>query len=66
MTKVQKTTMALLIAYAIWEVFVQLWAQDVQGAVIRVDLIIIYPILLVLISVWQNFVNKFLVDIMTK
>ena len=35
MTKVQKTTMALLIAYAIWEVFVQLWAQYVQGAVIR-------------------------------
>ena len=57
MTKTQKSTIALIIAYAVWEAFVQIWAQDVQGVIIRVDLIIIYPILLVLIliSTWQYF-----------
>jgi hypothetical protein len=57
MTKIQKTTIALIIVYTVWETSVQYWAKDETTAVIRVDLIIIYPILLVLIliSIWQYF-----------
>ena len=57
MTKIQKVTFWLMALYLVWEGFVQYWAKDETTAVIRVDLILIYPVLLVLvfISVWQYF-----------
>ncbi len=58
MTKFQKITLVLIIAYAIWEIFVQLWAVSVkEDNMIRVDLVIIYPILIIMIiiSVYQYF-----------
>ncbi|NOQ91110.1 MAG: hypothetical protein GQ552_00175 [Flavobacteriaceae bacterium] len=60
MTKLQITTILLIIAYFIWELFVWFWAKgqpESSGAIIRVDLIIIFPILLVLIivSIYQYF-----------
>jgi hypothetical protein len=58
-TKVQIATILLIFAYFIWELFVWFWArsEDINGAIIRVDLIIIYPILLIftLISIYQFF-----------
>jgi len=58
MTKFQKITIILIIAYAIWEIIVHLWASSTHvDNVIRVDLVIIYPILIImiLISVYQYF-----------
>ena len=57
MTKIQKTTLWLVALYLVWESSIQYWAKDETTAVIRVDLIMIYPILLVLvlISAWQYF-----------
>ena len=58
MTKVQKTTFILIIAYIIWEISVSIWSNSQPeggGAIIRVDLMIIYPVLIVLIilSIYQ-------------
>ena len=52
-TKIQIATLVLIVAYFIWEFSVWQWAKTAteQGAIIRVDLIIIYPILLVLIVI---------------
>ena len=57
MTKTQKVTLWLMALYLVWEASVQYWAKDETTAVIRVDLIMIYPVLLVLvlISAWQYF-----------
>jgi|LGVF01.1.fsa_nt_gb hypothetical protein len=57
MTKIQKTTSSLIILYFLWEISVWFWSKDVEGPIIRVDLIIIYPILIILIgiSTWQKF-----------
>ena len=60
MTKIQIATIFLIFAYFIWELFVWFWSKgqpEDGGSVIRVDLIIIYPILLVLIiiSIYQYF-----------
>jgi len=60
MTKVQIATIVLIIAYIIWEIAVRIWSKSQPeggGAVIRVDLIIIYPILIILIiiSLYQYF-----------
>ena len=60
MTKIQITTILLIIAYFIWELRVWFWSKsqpESGGAIIRVDLIIIYPILLLLIiiSIYQYF-----------
>lgn len=60
MTKFQVVTIFLIIAYFIWELFVWFWAKgqpEGGGAIIRVDLIIIYPILfvLIIISLYQYF-----------
>ncbi len=62
-TFIQKITLILIALYLIWELFVWFWAKSqptTSGAIIRVDLIIIYPILLLLIviSVFQYFKNK--------
>lgn len=51
LTKVQLFTILSLLAYAVWEVAVQVWAKGIEGPIIRVDLIFIYPILLVLVIV---------------
>lgn len=60
MTKLQISTILLIIAYFIWELFVWFWIKGQPkngGVIIRVDLIIIYPILLALIttSIYQYF-----------
>ena len=54
MTKIQKATLWLMALYLVWEASVQYWDE---GANIRIDLLLIYPILLVLvlISAWQYF-----------
>ncbi len=60
MTKIQITTILLIIAYFIWELFVWFWAKEQPeggGAIIRVDLIIIYPVLIVMIII--SLVQKF-------
>jgi len=58
MTKIQWTTVLACSAYLIWE-FVLLadWKSTTDGPLIRVDLIVVYPILLALLfaSVWQIF-----------
>jgi len=58
MTKIQIATIFLIIAYFIWELFVWFWANgqtENGGAIIRVDLMVIYPILMVfiIISIYQ-------------
>ncbi len=54
MTKIQKTTIALVIAYIIYEISLRIWDPEAN---IRVDLLIIYPILIVLIVI--SLVQKF-------
>lgn len=51
LTKVQLFTIFSLLAYAVWEVAVQVWAKGVEGPIIRVDLVFIYPILVVLVII---------------
>lgn len=59
-TKTQIVTIISLILYAIWEVYVATWAKTEAGPIIRIDLIIIFPILIVLIvlSLRQLFTRK--------
>lgn len=59
-TKIQLFTIIFLIAYAVWEVAVQIWARGVAGPIIRIDLIFIYPIsvLLVVLSIIQFIKRK--------
>jgi len=54
MTKIQKATLLLIALYLIWEATIQIWDKDSN---IRIDLLLIYPVLLVLIliSTWQYF-----------
>lgn len=49
-TKTQLITIIAFILYAIWEFYVAKWAETQIGAIIRVDLLIIYPILILLIA----------------
>ena len=62
-SKTQITTLFLTAAYLVWEFFVWRWtlSSEVQGPIIRVDLIIIYPILFLLfmISIYQLIKNKY-------
>lgn len=55
MTKTQIATLVLLATYLIWEVMVQVWSGTVEGPITRVDLLIIYPVLIMLAisSVYQ-------------
>jgi len=59
MTTVQKVTAGLIVAYVIWEIYVRVWekTENPAGATIRVDLMLIYPVLaiLVIISLYQYF-----------
>lgn len=52
-TKTQIITIILLITYAIWEFYVYKWAKTLPEGdpVIRVDLIMIYPVLVILIVI---------------
>lgn len=54
MTKIQIATLWLMTLYLIWEASIQYFDS---GSNIRIDLLFIYPILLllILISVWQYF-----------
>jgi hypothetical protein len=60
MTRIQKITLFLLFAYGIWEIIVWQTSKNQQGAVIRADLIFIYPVLaiLIIISLVQYFRKK--------
>lgn len=55
MTKTQIATLVLLATYLIWEVIVQVWSVTVEDPIIRFDLLIIYPVLIILAisSVYQ-------------
>lgn len=55
MTKTQVITLIMIFAYIVWEIYVRNWAATISGPIIRVDLIIIYPIILTLlfVSVFQ-------------
>lgn len=52
-TKTQIATIIAFIAYAIWEIAVDIWAQKLPESdpIIRVDLVLIYPILSVLLTI---------------
>jgi len=54
MTMIQKTTLWFIAVYLIWEASVQYFDGDAN---IRIDLLFIYPVLLILIlvSAWQYF-----------
>jgi hypothetical protein len=60
MTKTQIATLVLLATYLIWEIVIQLWARNIDGPIIRADLLIIYPVLIILtiISLYQRFRDK--------
>lgn len=62
LTKTQKITIAAFVIYIIWEITVQIWASTLPPSdpVIRADLMLIYPllILLVIISLIQFFKNR--------
>ncbi len=62
LTRIQKITITLIIAYAIWEISVWIWSNTLpkNDPVIRVDLLIIYPVLfvLIIISIIQYFKKK--------
>lgn len=59
-TKTQKLTILLFLLYFIWEFIVYQWSKTQVDAVIRADLLLIYPILLVLllISIYQKIKSK--------
>lgn len=59
-TKTQIVTIISLILYAIWEFYAATWAKTEAGPIIRIDLLIIFPILIVLIvlSIRQLFTRK--------
>ena len=65
-TKIQIVTIFLIFAYFIWELVIWFWArsEDINGAIIRVDLLIIYPVLLVfiIISIYQLFKKQKLLN----
>ncbi|VXB17324.1 conserved hypothetical protein [Flavobacterium sp. 9R] len=60
MTKLQKITIIALLLYAVWETYVQFWSKTEETPIIRVDLFILYPILLFLIiaTIIQYIKNK--------
>lgn len=60
MTRIQKFTIALIILYFIWEIVVQIDSRNDDTAIIRVDLLLIIPILFIfmVISLVQYFRKK--------
>ena len=61
LSRIQKLTLVLLIGYLFWEIGIWVWARKLppHDPIIRADLIIIYPLLLLFasISIFQFF-NK--------
>ena len=59
-TKVQMATIIAILLYIVWEIYIGIWSRTQVGAIIRVDIFIIYPILiaLIIISVKQYIKNK--------
>lgn len=59
-TKIQVITIIFIIGWIIWEIYLRQWAKTEVGAIIRTDLILIFPILvvLILISLFQLFTNR--------
>ena len=53
LTSVQKVTVGFLVLYIGWEILVQIWANSLPPSdpVIRADLLIIYPLLILLIGI---------------
>jgi len=53
LNSLQRLTLALLIGYLFWEIGIWVWARKLppHDPIIRVDLIIIYPLLLLFVSV---------------
>ncbi len=48
MTKIQWATIILIGAYLLWEfVLLANWKAETEGPLIRVDLVIIYPVLVI-------------------
>lgn len=62
LTRIQKTTLVLLFFYGIWEIAVWIWSKSLPDGdpVIRADLFLIYPVILVfiIISIIQFIKNK--------
>ncbi len=56
-TKLQWTTIILLLLYIAWEIYVHIWMRTETTVPIRVDLFIIIPILIIMIilSLIQEF-----------
>lgn len=58
-SSIQRITLALLIGYVFWEIGIWIWARKLpdHDPVLRVDLVVIYPILLlfIFISIYQHF-----------
>jgi len=61
-SRIQRVTAVLFIGYIFYEIGIWIWAKKLppNDPIIRVDLILIYPILLLLIfiSVYQYFKSK--------
>ncbi|ANU28561.1 MULTISPECIES: hypothetical protein [Planococcus] len=59
-TKIQLVTILLAIAWIPWELYIREWSKTQVGGIIRIDLLFIYPIMLVMVtlSVFQLFRKK--------
>ena len=61
-SSIQRITVVLFIGYVFWELGIWIWARKLppHDPIIRVDLVIIYPLLLlfVFISAYQYFKNN--------
>lgn len=47
-TKIQIVTVLLLLAWIAWEIYMKQWAKSQVGAIIRVDLLLIYPLIFIM------------------
>ena len=59
-TKLQLATIALAVAWFFWEIYIREWSKTEIGAIIRIDLLFIYPLMFVMVvlSVVQFFRRK--------
>lgn len=59
-TKMQMVTIVAILLYIVWEIYIGIWSKTQVGAIIRVDVFIIYPVLiaLIIISIKQYIKNK--------
>lgn len=58
-TSIQRITIAMLLGYLFWELGVWFWAKNLPPSdpIIRIDLVLIYPLLIlfIVISLFQYF-----------